>query len=75
MVLSIPATVTVSSGATYHFPNLYPRSRVTKLLAQFVRLCLRGRPLDTTSITDNLSRSGKREIPFFFMGFERLAVK
>ncbi len=35
MLLSIPATVTLSSGATYPFSNLYPRSRVTKLLAQF----------------------------------------
>src|ERR1044071_3116793 len=35
MLLSIPATVTLGSGATYPFPDLYPPSRVTKLLAQF----------------------------------------
>src|ERR1043166_3806815 len=35
MLLSIPATVTLGSGATYRFPNLHPPSRVTKLLAQF----------------------------------------
>src|ERR1043166_5178320 len=35
MLLSIPATVTVSSGTTYHFSNIHPPSRVTKLLAQF----------------------------------------
>src|SRR5438445_8803420 len=35
MVLSIPATVTVTFGATYPFPLLCPPSRVTKLLAQF----------------------------------------
>jgi hypothetical protein len=35
MVSSIPATVTVTSGATYQFPSFQPPSRVTKLLAQF----------------------------------------
>ncbi len=35
MLLSIPATVTVTFGATNHFPRFCPPSRVTKLLAQF----------------------------------------
>jgi hypothetical protein len=35
MVLSIPATVTVTFGATNHFALRRSPSRVTKLLAQF----------------------------------------
>jgi hypothetical protein len=38
MVLSIPATVTVGFGTTYHFRILYPPSGVTILLAQFADL-------------------------------------
>jgi hypothetical protein len=34
MLLSIPATVTVSFGATYHFGHFLTPPRVTKLLAQ-----------------------------------------
>jgi hypothetical protein len=48
MLFSIPATVTLGSGATYRFPNLHPPSRVTKLLAQFATVQLTHRRLTPT---------------------------
>jgi hypothetical protein len=40
--LSIPATVTISFGATYHFHLLQPPFRVTILLAQIAMLLFCG---------------------------------
>jgi DNA-binding response OmpR family regulator len=47
MVWSIAATVTVTSGATYHFHPLYPPARVTKLLTQFASCNTGSSPLDS----------------------------